>query len=137
MKKAYGVDRVILSLNIRFSCVFDAKPVLDFGRKALFYVGVLSGYKERSITSFRLQLEKYLRQAHERKASSRKVPEQVILTQVCHLVEKMQALNKKLEDSPEKFWLVRKRVLVTSDVRENIFHFQRCPDALASAMTRK
>ncbi|KAF8007814.1 hypothetical protein BT93_K1721 [Corymbia citriodora subsp. variegata] len=99
MKKAYGVDRVILSLNIRFSCVFDAKPVLDFGRKALFYVGVLSGYKERSITSFRLQLEKYLRQAHERKASSRKVPEQVILTQVCHLVEKMQALNKKLEDS--------------------------------------
>ncbi|KAF8007813.1 hypothetical protein BT93_K1721 [Corymbia citriodora subsp. variegata] len=119
MKKAYGVDRVILSLNIRFSCVFDAKPVLDFGRKALFYVGVLSGYKERSITSFRLQLEKYLRQAHERKASSRKVPEQVILTQ------------------PEKFWLVRKRVLVTSDVRENIFHFQRCPDALASAMTRK
>ena len=37
------------------------KKVLEFGRKAMFYVRVLSGYEERRIRSYRLQLEKRLR----------------------------------------------------------------------------
>ena len=35
--------------------------VLEFGRRALFYVKVLSGYEERRIRSFRLELEKRLK----------------------------------------------------------------------------
>ena len=36
--------------------------VLEFGRKALFYVRVLSGYEERKIRKFRLQLEQRAQQ---------------------------------------------------------------------------
>jgi hypothetical protein len=36
--------------------------LLEFGRKALFYVRVLSGYEERRIRNFRLQLEKQIQQ---------------------------------------------------------------------------
>lgn len=73
--------------------------LLEFGRKALFYVRVLSGYEERRIRSFRLQVEKHLQQAQERKATLRKVPEQVILSEVRRMVEEMQALNKRLEET--------------------------------------
>ncbi|KAF8032725.1 hypothetical protein BT93_D1593 [Corymbia citriodora subsp. variegata] len=73
--------------------------LLEFGRKALFYVRVLSGYEERSIRSFRLQLEKRLQQVQERKTTLRKVPEQVILSEVRRMVEEMQALNKRLEET--------------------------------------
>ncbi|XP_054779885.1 uncharacterized protein LOC129287690 isoform X1 [Prosopis cineraria] len=73
--------------------------LLEFGRKALFYVRVLSGYEERRIRSFRLQLENHLKQAHERKAALNKVPEQIILSEVRRMVEEMQALNKKLEET--------------------------------------
>lgn len=38
--------------------------VLEFGRRALFYVKVLSGYEERRIRSFRLELEKRLKKVH-------------------------------------------------------------------------
>lgn len=40
----------------------DMKKLLDFGRKALFYVRVLSGYEERRIRSYRLQLEQRVQQ---------------------------------------------------------------------------
>ncbi|XP_030471135.1 uncharacterized protein LOC115689271 [Syzygium oleosum] len=73
--------------------------LLEFGRKALFYARVLSGYEERRIRSFRLQVEKRLQQAQERKVSLRKVPEQVILSEVRRMVEEMQALNKRLEET--------------------------------------
>lgn len=73
--------------------------LLDFGRKALFYVRVLSGYEERRIRSFRLELEKHMKQAQERKAALRKVPEQAILAEVRRMVEEMQNLNKKLEET--------------------------------------
>ncbi|XP_028798146.1 uncharacterized protein LOC114753618 [Neltuma alba] len=73
--------------------------LLDFGRKALFYVRVLSGYEERRIRSFRLQLENQLKQAQERKAALNKVPEQIIISEVRRMVEEMQALNKKLEET--------------------------------------
>ena len=38
-------------------------------------------------------------QAHEKKAALRRVPEQVILSEVRNMVEEMQALNKKLEET--------------------------------------
>ncbi|KAL3715202.1 hypothetical protein ACJRO7_007007 [Eucalyptus globulus] len=63
--------------------------LLKVGRMALFHVSLLSKYKERRIMSFRLQLEDHLQQ----------VPEQVISTEVRRMVEEMQALNKKLEDT--------------------------------------
>uniref|UniRef100_A0A803MCR7 Uncharacterized protein n=1 Tax=Chenopodium quinoa TaxID=63459 RepID=A0A803MCR7_CHEQI len=37
------------------------KRLLEFGKKAMFYVRVLSGYEERRIRSYRLQLEQRLR----------------------------------------------------------------------------
>ncbi|KAJ0048437.1 uncharacterized protein LOC116106016 [Pistacia vera] len=73
--------------------------LLEFGRRAMFYVRVLSGYEERRIRSYRLQLEKRLQQAQERKAALRKLPEQAILGEVRRMVEEMQSLNKKLEET--------------------------------------
>ncbi|GMY29915.1 IIIB transcription factor [Fagus crenata] len=73
--------------------------VLEFGRKALFYVRVLSGYEERRIRKFRLQLEQRAQQALERKAALRKIPEQAILSEVRRMVGEMQNLNKKLEET--------------------------------------
>ncbi|KAL5815088.1 hypothetical protein ACOSQ3_025883 [Xanthoceras sorbifolium] len=73
--------------------------LIEFGRRALFYARVLSGYEERRIRSYRLQLEKHLQQAQERKAALRKLPEQAILSEVRRMVEEMQTLNKKLEET--------------------------------------
>ncbi|KAL2902600.1 Laminin subunit gamma-3 [Bienertia sinuspersici] len=74
------------------------KKLLDFGRKALFYVRVLSGYEERRIRSYRLNLEKRLRLAQEKKIAVTKVPEQIMLSEVRRMVQEMQNLNKQLED---------------------------------------
>ncbi|XWS62052.1 hypothetical protein CRYUN_Cryun07bG0177900 [Craigia yunnanensis] len=71
----------------------------EFGRKALFYVRVLSGYEERRIRNYRLQLEKRVQRAQERKAALRKIPEQTVLAEVRRMVEDMQALNRKLEET--------------------------------------
>ncbi|OWM86394.1 uncharacterized protein LOC116200717 isoform X2 [Punica granatum] len=73
--------------------------LIEFGRKALFYARVLSGYEERRIRSFRLQLENRIKQAQEKRAAVNKVPEQIILSEVRRMVEEMQALNKKLEET--------------------------------------
>ncbi|PIN16705.1 hypothetical protein CDL12_10643 [Handroanthus impetiginosus] len=73
--------------------------LLEFGRKAMFYVRVLSGYEEHRIRSYRLQLQQRLQQAQERKAALKKVPEQIILSEVRRMVEDMQSLNKKLEET--------------------------------------
>ncbi|XP_008465889.1 uncharacterized protein LOC103503473 [Cucumis melo] len=73
--------------------------LLQFGRRALFYIRVLSGYEERRIRSFRLGLDKRLKQAEERKAAIRKMPEQAILGEVRRMVEEMQTLNKTLEET--------------------------------------
>ncbi|KAK2648155.1 hypothetical protein Ddye_015644 [Dipteronia dyeriana] len=73
--------------------------LVEFGRRALFYARVLSGYEERRIRTYRLQLEKRLQQARERKAALRKIPEQVILAEVRRMVDEMQNLNKKLEET--------------------------------------
>ncbi|KAL6494433.1 hypothetical protein OROGR_031233 [Orobanche gracilis] len=71
--------------------------LLEFGRKAMFYVRVLSGYEERRIRSYRLQLQQRLQQAQERKAAFKVIPEQIILSEVRRMVEDMQSMNKKLE----------------------------------------
>ncbi|XP_043698183.1 uncharacterized protein LOC122648930 [Telopea speciosissima] len=73
--------------------------ILEFGRKALFYVRVLSGYEERRIRSYRLQLQQRLEQKQERKAALRRIPEQVILSEVRRMVEEMQTVNRKLEET--------------------------------------
>ncbi|WJZ82537.1 hypothetical protein VitviT2T_002290 [Vitis vinifera] len=73
--------------------------LLEFGRKAMFYVRVLSGYEERRIRSYRLQLQQRLAQAQERKAALRRIPEKAILSEVRHMVEEMQTLNRKLEET--------------------------------------
>ncbi|GAB2273898.1 hypothetical protein Dimus_008671 [Dionaea muscipula] len=75
------------------------KKLLEFGKIAMFYIRVLSGYEERRIRSYRLQLEQRLRSAEERKAALRKIPEQIILTEVRRMVEEMQNLNKSLEET--------------------------------------
>lgn len=75
------------------------KKLLEFGRKAMFYIRVLSGYEERRIRSYRLQMQQRLQQAEERKVAIRKIPEQMILSEVRRMVEEMQALNKKLEET--------------------------------------
>ncbi|GJY92760.1 hypothetical protein Tco_0508542 [Tanacetum coccineum] len=73
--------------------------LLDFGRKAMFYVRVLSGYEERRIRSYRLNLQKRITQAEEKKAEIRKIPEQLILSEVRQMVQEMQAVNKQLEET--------------------------------------
>ncbi|BFG31280.1 uncharacterized protein Pyn_15980 [Prunus yedoensis var. nudiflora] len=73
--------------------------LIEFGRKALFYARVLSGYEERRIRSFRLEVEKRLKEANERKLAIRKIPEQTILSEVRRMVEEMKTLNRKLEET--------------------------------------
>ncbi|XP_073027296.1 uncharacterized protein [Primulina eburnea] len=73
--------------------------LLEFGRKAMFYVRVLSGYEERRIRSYRLQLQQRLQKAEEKKVALQKVPEQIILSEVRQMVRDMQSMNKKLEET--------------------------------------
>ncbi|KAI5328052.1 PREDICTED: LOC110702403 isoform [Prunus dulcis] len=73
--------------------------LIEFGRKALFYARVLSGYEERRIRSFRLEVEKRLKEANERKLAIRKIPEQTILSEVRRMVEEMKTLNRKMEET--------------------------------------
>ncbi|KAH0974126.1 hypothetical protein GBA52_016025 [Prunus armeniaca] len=68
--------------------------LIEFGRKALFYARVLSGYEERRIRSFRLEVEKRLKEL-----AIRKIPEQTILSEVRRMVEEMKTLNRKLEET--------------------------------------
>lgn len=87
----------------------------------MFYVRVLSGYEERRIRSYRLQLEQRLRSAQEKKLATQKVPEQIVLSEVRKMVEEMQNLNKKLEemegDINEYFKPVDKEVEALMDMQ--------------------
>ncbi|KAJ4821828.1 hypothetical protein Tsubulata_043993 [Turnera subulata] len=73
--------------------------LLEFGRKAMFYVRVLSGYEERRIRNYRLMLEKKLQKAQAEKEAMKLIPEKLILTEVRRMVEDMQKLNKTLEQT--------------------------------------
>ncbi|KAK1258478.1 hypothetical protein QJS04_geneDACA017266 [Acorus gramineus] len=75
------------------------KKLLEFGRRAMFVIRVMSGYEERRIRSYRLHLEKRLQEAQQRRAALRKVPEHVILSEMRRMVGEMQALNQKLEEA--------------------------------------
>ncbi|KAM0003021.1 hypothetical protein Hdeb2414_s0304g00861501 [Helianthus debilis subsp. tardiflorus] len=75
------------------------KKLIEFGKKAMFYARVLSGYEERRIRSYRLDLQKRITEAERKKAEIRKIPEQLILSEVRQMVEEMQAVNKQLEDT--------------------------------------
>ncbi|KAI7732162.1 hypothetical protein M8C21_028916 [Ambrosia artemisiifolia] len=75
------------------------KKLIELGRKAMFYARVLSGYEERRIRSYRLNLQKRITEAEQRKAEIRKIPEQLILSEVRQMVEEMKAVNKQLEDT--------------------------------------
>ncbi|CAN6988160.1 hypothetical protein IGI04_001855 [Brassica rapa subsp. trilocularis] len=75
------------------------KKLMEFGRKAMFYVRVLSGYEERRIRNYRLQLEKRIQQAQQRKAEINRLPEKVVLSEVRRMVEQMQNLNKQIENT--------------------------------------
>ncbi|KAK7389411.1 hypothetical protein VNO78_24431 [Psophocarpus tetragonolobus] len=75
------------------------KKLLEFGRAALFYVRVITGYEQRRIRADRLQLEQHLRQVQARKAAIKQFPEKIILSEVRRMVEEMQNLNKKLEET--------------------------------------
>lgn len=65
----------------------------------MFYARVLSGYEERRIRSYRLQLQQRLEQAQVRKAALNRVPEQIILSEMRKMVQDMQEMNKKLEET--------------------------------------
>ncbi|XP_021735793.1 uncharacterized protein LOC110702403 isoform X2 [Chenopodium quinoa] len=97
------------------------KRLLEFGKKAMFYVRVLSGYEERRIRSYRLQLEQRLRSAQEKKEASRKIPEQIMLSEIRKMVEEMQNVNKRLEemegDINEYFKPIDKEVGVLMDMQ--------------------
>ncbi|KAF6159136.1 hypothetical protein GIB67_032753 [Kingdonia uniflora] len=73
--------------------------ILEFGRKALFYVRVLSGYEEKKIRAYRLQLHKEIEQAQARKAEARLISEKIVLSEVRHMVEEMQKLNRTMEET--------------------------------------
>uniref|UniRef100_A0A1D1Z734 Cortactin-binding protein 2 n=1 Tax=Anthurium amnicola TaxID=1678845 RepID=A0A1D1Z734_9ARAE len=72
---------------------------LEFGRRALFVIRVISGYEERRIRAHRLQLLKNIEQAQARKEALRKIPEQAILAEVRRMVEEMQAVQRKFEET--------------------------------------
>nr|XP_043610341.1 uncharacterized protein LOC122582058 [Erigeron canadensis] len=73
--------------------------LMEYGKKAMFYVRVLSGYEERRIRAYRLEIEKRIAEAERKKAEIRKIPEQLILSEVRQMVEEMQAVNKQFEDT--------------------------------------
>ncbi|MQM00851.1 hypothetical protein Taro_033587 [Colocasia esculenta] len=83
--------------------------ILDFGRRALFVIRVISGYEERRIRAHRLGLQKQIEQAwsplppcciaQARKESLRKIPEQAILGEVRRMVEEMQTVLHKFEET--------------------------------------
>ncbi|KAL4180067.1 hypothetical protein AMTRI_Chr13g123350 [Amborella trichopoda] len=73
--------------------------LLEFGRKAMFVIRVLTGYEERRLRAYNMQLRKRLQLAQERKEALRRMPEQSILTEVRRMVEEMQNVNRKLDET--------------------------------------
>ncbi|KAJ3675183.1 hypothetical protein LUZ60_004225 [Juncus effusus] len=73
--------------------------LLDYGRKAWFIVKVMTGYEERRIRAYRLQLQDKIQRAQAKKKEIEKAPDQVILSEVRRMVEEMQNLNKQLDET--------------------------------------
>ncbi|KAI4988730.1 hypothetical protein ZWY2020_036047 [Hordeum vulgare] len=95
--------------------------LVQFGKKAWFVVRVASGYEERRIRSYRLQLQQRLEQAQAKKKEIEKQPEQVILSEVRQVVQQMQALNQHLEEAEtaidEYFKPIDKNAQVLTDMQ--------------------
>ncbi|KAF0924004.1 hypothetical protein E2562_008352 [Oryza meyeriana var. granulata] len=83
--------------------VCPSRPGMDklvqFGRKAWFVVRVLSGYEERRIRAYKLQIQQRIQRAQTKKEALRKLPEQIILSEFRQMVQQMQALNQQLEET--------------------------------------
>ncbi|CAA6660945.1 unnamed protein product [Spirodela intermedia] len=73
--------------------------LLEFGRKALFIARVITGQEERRIRAHRLMLQKQMEQAQVRKEALRRIPEQVILAEVRRMVQEMQTVLHKFEET--------------------------------------
>ncbi|XP_071689534.1 uncharacterized protein [Rutidosis leptorrhynchoides] len=73
--------------------------LMEIAKKTMFYIRVLSGYEERRIRTYRLEIEKRIAEAERKKAEIKKIPEQLILSEVRKMVEEMQAVNKQLEET--------------------------------------
>uniref|UniRef100_A0A453L6G1 Uncharacterized protein n=3 Tax=Aegilops tauschii TaxID=37682 RepID=A0A453L6G1_AEGTS len=95
--------------------------LVQFGKKAWFVVRVMSGYEERRIRSYRLQLQQRLQQAQAKKKEIEKQPEQVILSEVRQVVQQMQALNQHLEEAEtaidEYFKPIDKNAQILTDMQ--------------------
>lgn len=65
----------------------------------MFLVRVLSGYEERRIRAYRLLLQEKIEKAQAKKAELRRDPEKLILSEVRRMVEEMQSLNRRLEET--------------------------------------
>lgn len=93
----------------------------QFGRKAWFIVRVLSGYEEKRIRSYRLQLQKRIEMAQARKEELQKLPEKVILSEVRQAVQKMQAVNQQLDEAEaaidEYFKPIDKNAKIIADMQ--------------------
>ncbi|KAJ3700386.1 hypothetical protein LUZ61_004091 [Rhynchospora tenuis] len=76
--------------------------LIEYGRKAWFIVKVMSGYEERRIRAYRLLLQEKIRKAQAKREEVKKLPEQVILSEVRRMVEEMQGLNRLLEETEAK-----------------------------------
>ncbi|KAK8958322.1 hypothetical protein KSP40_PGU001037 [Platanthera guangdongensis] len=73
--------------------------LMEFARKAWFLVRVLSGYEERRIRSYRLDLQRRILQAQIRKEELRRLPEQTILAELRQMVEEMQGVNRQIQQT--------------------------------------
>lgn len=95
--------------------------LVQFGRKAWFVVRVMSGYEEKRIRSYRLQLQQRLEQAQAQKKEIEKHPEQIILSEVRQVVQQMQALNQHLEEAEtaidEYFKPIDKNAQILTDMQ--------------------
>lgn len=93
----------------------------QFGRKAWFIVRVMSGYEEKRIRSYRLQLQKRIEMAQARKEELQKLPEKVILSEVRQAVQKMQAVNQQLDEAEaaidEYFKPIDKNAKIIADMQ--------------------
>ncbi|XP_006652299.2 golgin subfamily A member 6-like protein 22 isoform X1 [Oryza brachyantha] len=70
-----------------------------FARKAWFVVRVMSGYEERRIRAYRLQMQQRIERVKGKKEKLQKQPEQIILSEVRQMVQQMEALNQQLEET--------------------------------------
>ncbi|XP_078438723.1 transcription factor IIIB isoform X2 [Wolffia australiana] len=79
--------------------------ILEFGRRALFIARVITGYEERKIRAHRLMLQKQIEEvrydplAQAKREGLKRIPEQVILSEVRRMVDEMQTVLRQFEET--------------------------------------